>query len=106
MGESRGDQLAVGILHAVEFRQMQQEMRKPLRDRARPQHLRQGRIAFALEAEAFDQADREIGDFGDEPAQFPAGKLHDGAVTGCDARPLVSAGIEHFRSADEIEGCQ
>ena len=62
MGEGGRDHPAVGVLDAVEIDEMQQQMRKALGDRARSQHLRQRRIAFALEGQAFDQADREVRD--------------------------------------------
>src|SRR5262249_44813124 len=60
------------------------------------------RIAFALEAEAFDQADRQVGDLGDQRTQLLARQLDDAAIAGGDARPLMHAGVEHLRPADEI----
>ena len=46
---------------AVEVGEMQQQVGQPLGDRARAEHLRQRRIALALEGQALDQPDREVG---------------------------------------------
>ena len=61
MREGGSDQDAVRILDAVSLDEMEQQVRKALRDRAGTEHLREPGVAFALEGQALDQADGKAG---------------------------------------------
>src|SRR5216683_2267145 len=79
-------------------------MREALGYGAGSQHLRERRIALALEGKSFDQADREVGNAGRERPQLLPRKVHHAAIGGGNAGPLMDAVLEHFRTADEIAG--
>ena|ERR1700756_822223 len=68
----------------------------------RAEHLRERRIALALEGQALDQADRQVRDLRGQRPQFLARKLHHRSVGGGDTGPLVNAGAEYFGPTDEI----
>src|SRR5438128_2725732 len=67
-----------------------------------PDHLRQRRVAFALEREALDDADRQARNLQHQPAQHLAGKMNEAAVGHRGAGPQMQARSEHLRPADEI----
>src|SRR5687767_12393062 len=83
---------------------MQQQLRQPFRRRARAEHLRQRRIALALETEAFDNSNRKRRDRYHHPPQYIARQMQHRAVDGGLARPDMQALLEHFGAADEIAG--
>src|SRR6201993_669578 len=102
VGEGGTDQDAVGGLHPIKLDQMQQQISEPFGDRSRTEHLRQRGIALAFEGQAFDQPDGQVRHFRHELAQLLARQMQHAAVAGGDARPLVDAFPEHFRTADEV----
>src|SRR5260370_5480696 len=61
-------------------------------------------MSLALEGKPLDQADGKVRNFARERSQFLARQLHDAAIAGSNAGPLMNAVVEYLRPADEITG--
>src|SRR5215831_15401096 len=98
------DEGSVGHLDSIGINQMEQQMREPIGNRPRAEHLHEGGIALALERKTLDQADSERRNLHHQGAQRLARQLNDTAVVGGNARPQMNAGPEDVRTTDEVSG--
>src|SRR5215813_6750354 len=98
------DDGSVGHLDSIGINQMEQQMREPIGNRPRAEHLHEGGIALALERKTLDQADSERRNLHHQGAQRLARQLNDTAVVGGNAGPQMNAGPEDVRTTDEVSG--
>ena len=71
---------------------------------ARTEHLRQRRVALALEGQTLDQPDGEVRNLRDQCAQRLAGNMHDAAFAAATPDHRFVPRPEDIRPADEVAG--
>ena len=98
------DEGSVGHLDSIGINQMEQQMDKPIGNRAGAEHLQEGGIALALERKTFNQADSKRRNLHHQVAQGLARQLNYTAVGGGNAGPQMNARPEDVRTTDEVSG--
>jgi hypothetical protein len=104
MREGFADRDAFFFLHAIKLGKVAKQHGKPLRHRARAEHLHQGRKAFALEFEGLDDRDSEHRNSLHELEYVLTAKGQDIRFRCGHSRPLMNVCAENLRRADDIAG--
>ena len=96
------DDETIAVAALVVLGENDQQVREPLDDGTRSEHLRQRRIAFAFGDQAFNQADGERRKRLDQFPDCTAGQMEKPAATRHVRGPDVLTSAENLRPTDEV----